>query len=135
MYDYVTNEPSRKFASEVIQRLKEEEHEIYIVTARYATNTDTVLGSRMRSIVRNWLKEENIYYDNIIFSPEDKLDTCKQNHIDVMAEDKVENINSISTIIPVICFDRGSNRICSGKNIHRVYNWYDIYHLIHDNKI
>lgn len=135
LYEYVTKEPSRKYASEVIKKLKDDGNEIYIVTARYLTDRDTDDGKRMRKIVVNWLKEQNIYYDEIIFSPEDKKENCKKYNIDIMIEDKVDNINKISSIIPVICFHAGYNKECKGNNIYRVYNWYDIYNLINGGKI
>lgn len=135
LYEYVTKEPSRKYASEVINKLKQEGNEIYIVTARYLTDRDTEDGKQMRKIVVNWLKEQGINYDEIIFSPEDKKENCKEHHIDIMIEDKVDNINKISSIIPVICFDAGYNRKCIGENIYRVYSWYDIYNLINGGKI
>lgn len=135
LYEYVTKEPSRKYASEVIKKLKDDGNEIYIVTARYLTDRNTADGKRMREIVVNWLKEQNIYYDEIIFSPEDKKENCKKYNIDIMIEDKVDNINKISSIIPVICFHAGYNKECKGHNIYRVYNWYDIYNLINGGKI
>ena len=135
LYEYATKEPSRKYASEVIKKLKDDGNEIYIVTARYLTDRDTDDGKRMREIVVNWLKEQNIYYDEIIFSQEDKKENCKKYNIDIMIEDKVDNINKISSIIPVICFHAGYNKECKGKNIYRVYNWYDIYNLINGGKI
>lgn len=135
LYEYVTKEPSRKYASEVIKKLKDDGNEIYIVTARYLTDKDTDDGKRMRKIVVNWLKEQNIFYDEIIFSPEDKKENCKKYNIDIMIEDKVDNINKISSIIPVICFHAGYNKECKGNNIYRVYNWYDIYNLINGGKI
>lgn len=127
LYEYVTKEPSRKYASEVIEKLKEDGNEIYIVTSRYLTNRETQEGKQMREIVVNWLKEQNIFYDEIIFSPEDKKETCKKNNIDIMIEDKKDNINKISKIIPVICFHAGYNKNCYGDNIIRCYSWYDIY--------
>ncbi len=130
LYEYATKEPSRKFASEVIKKLKEEGNEIYIVTARYLTDRDTEEGQQMRDIVAQWLEEQKIYYDKIIFSLEDKLEDCEKNNIDIMIEDKVENINNVSKVIPVICFHAGYNKECNGKNIYRAYNWYDIYNLI-----
>lgn len=135
LYDYVTKEPSRKYASEVIKKLKDDGNEIYIVTARYLTNRNTADGKKMREIVINWLEEQNIYYDEIIFSPEDKKENCKKYNIDIMIEDKVDNINKISSIIPVICFHAGYNKECNGSNIYRAYNWYDIYNLISGGKI
>ena len=44
-----------------------------------------------------------------------------------MIEDKVENIEKISKVIPVICFNASYNKRCQGKNIIRCYSWYDIY--------
>lgn len=135
LYEYVTKEPSRKYASEVIKKIKDDGNEIYIVTARYLTDRNNEDGEKMRKIVVNWLAEQKIDYDEIIFSPEDKKENCKKYNIDIMIEDKVDNINKISSIIPVICFHAGYNNECKGKNIYRVYNWYDIYNLINGGKI
>lgn len=135
LYEYVTKEPSRKYASEVIKKLKDDGNEIHIVTARYLTDRNNEDGEKMRKIVVNWLAEQKIDYDEIIFSPEDKKENCKKYNIDIMIEDKVDNINKISSIIPVICFHAGYNNECKGKNIYRVYNWYDIYNLINGGKI
>ena len=130
LYDYAKNEPARKFAGEVIDKLKDKGYEIYIITARYLTDRNDNLGKEMRNIVIEWLKENSINYDKIIFSPEDKFEICKENNISIMIEDKVENINNISKIIPVVCFNAAYNKECNGKNIFRVYTWYDLYYQI-----
>lgn len=130
LYDYAKNEPARKFAGEVIDKLKNMGYEIYIITARYLTNRNDELGKEMRNIVTKWLEENNINYNKIIFSPEDKLEICKENNISIMIEDKVENINNISKIIPVVCFNAAYNKECNGKNIFRAYTWYDVYYQI-----
>lgn len=57
LYEYATKESSRKYASEVIKKLKDDGNEIYILTARYLTNRNTSDGKKMREIVINWLKE------------------------------------------------------------------------------
>lgn len=134
LYEYAKNEPARKFASEVINKWKDEGKEIYIITARYLTNRDTAERQKMREIVKNWLKENKIYYDKIIFSPEDKIEICQKNSIDVMIEDKAENINNISKNIPVICFNARYNKQCNGKNIYRCYSWYDVYQKMKEDK-
>ncbi len=131
---YATEEPARKYASEVINKLKNEGNEIYIITARYLTDRNDELGIKMRKTVEKWLLDNNIYYDKLIFSPEDKLEICKENHINLMIEDKVDNINKISQEIPVICFNAGYNKNCVGKNILRCFSWYDIYNKIKNMK-
>ena len=108
--------------------------EIYIITARFSTDKNDEDGKKMRNIVINWLKEYNIFYDKIIFSGEDKLDICLKNNINLMIEDKANNINTISKKIPVICFDARYNQECKGNNIYRCYSWYDIYAKIKDIK-
>ena len=114
------------------EKLKEE-NEIYIITARgsfLSHSADVMTIEENRNIVLNWLKKNEIHYDKIIFSPEDKLDICRQNNIDLMIEDKPKNINTISSEIPVICYHANYNEQCNGKNIYRCYSWYDIYRKI-----
>lgn len=131
--EYSLNVEARKFANEVIDKLKQEGNEIYIITARgsfLSHSADVMSVEENQQIVLNWLKNNNINYDKIIFSPEDKLNICKENKIDLMIEDKVDNINKISKIIPVICFHAGYNKDCKNSNIIRCYSWYDIYSKI-----
>ena len=131
--EYSLNVEVRKFANEVIDKLKQDGHQIYIITARgsfLSHSADVMSIEENQQIVLNWLKNNHINYDKIIFSPEDKLDICKENNIDLMIEDKVDNINKISKIIPVICFHAGYNKVCKNSNIIRCYSWYDIYSKI-----
>lgn len=124
-------------APEYIKKLKENGYEIYIITARgsfLSHSADVMSIEENRNIVLEWLKKNNINYDKIIFSPENKLEICLENDIDLMIEDKVDNINKISKKIPVICFNVGYNKECEGKNIIRCYSWYDIYAKIKNIK-
>ncbi len=135
--EYSINVDVRKFASEVIKKLKQDGNEIYIITARgsFLSHSANVMSiEENRNIVLDWLKRNEIVYDKIIFSPEEKLSICLENMIDVMIEDKVDNINKISTRIPVICFHAGYNKNCIGDNNIRCYSWYDIYAKINKMK-
>ena len=135
IYEYV-KQPAMKYADEVIEKLKNEGNEIYIITARASDLSYCDISTeQMKEIVISWLKENNIHYDKIIFSKESKLQYCIDNNIDVMIEDKAENIETIATKIPVICFDARYNLKCEGENIIRCYSWYDIYDKIRNNII
>ncbi len=130
---YAINEKARPFASEVIKKLKEEGHEIYIITARWLTNRDDDKGEKMRDIVRKWLFENNILYDELIFSKGDKerkFQEITENKIDLMIEDAPNNVKEISDIVPVICYNAEYNKDCIGDKIYRCYSWYDIYKKI-----
>jgi uncharacterized HAD superfamily protein len=128
--DYAINTTPRAFASEIINKLKQEGHEIYIITARGSSLSHSSLimtreENEQEAIA--WLSKNNIDYDKLILSPEDKLEICMQNNIDLMIEDRVANINNVSTKIPVICVDTNYNKECNSNNIYRCYSWYDIY--------
>ena len=130
LYFYATQFPVRPFASEVLKKLKDEGHEIYIITARHTTDK---IGGDMQNLVLEWLKKNEITYDKIVFTKnknQRKVDEIKQLKIDVMIEDNPSNINEISEIIPVICYNALYNQNCKGENIFRCYSWYEIYKLI-----
>lgn len=124
--NYAINESARPFAAEIIDKIKNENNEIYIITARSSSKWDDVNGE-MNNILISWLNNNNIKYDKLIVSKE-KLEICKNYKIDIMIEDKTENINSISTKIPVICFNVNHNKNLKGNNIYRAYSWYDVYY-------
>lgn len=133
--DYSLNIAARKFSGEVIKKLKEENYEIYIITARgsfLSHSTEVMSVEENQNIVKEWLRKNNINYDEIIFSQEDKLSICIEKNIDIMIEDKPKNITDISTKIPVICFDANYNKDCNGNNVIRCYSWYDIYAKINN---
>lgn len=135
--DYSINEKARSFASEIIEKLKEDNHEIYIITARWFTNRDDNIGNKMKEIAKKWLYENRIPHDKLIFSKssqERKTQEIIENKIDLMIEDNPNNIKEISNIIPVICYDSEYNRECIGQRIIRCYSWYDIYKKINNLK-
>ena len=126
--DYLKNEPIRRFANEIIKKLKDEGNEIYIITARRGGNT--ISDEENKVLTKDWLDKNEVKYDKLIFSPEDKLNICLKNNIDIMVEDKPTNINIISTKIPVICINAEYNQNCNRNNIYRAYSWYDVYYKI-----
>lgn len=131
--DYAVNEKARPFAAEIIEKLKNDGHEIYIITARWLTNRDDKMGNNMRQIVENWLHENGIFYDKLIFSKalkERKSEEILENKIDLMIEDSPNNINELSNFVPIICYHAGYNKDCVGDRITRCYSWYDIYQKI-----
>lgn len=121
-------EPARKYADEVIKKLRDGGNEIYIITARSSDLSYTnITTEEMQNNVKIWLNNNHIVYDKIIFSQEEKLHVCEENKIDLMIEDKPSNIIKLSNEIPVISFYAKYNEECIGKNIIQCYSWYDIY--------
>ena len=129
LIDYFVNIPTRQYAKEIIKKLKEEGNEIYIITARPFTYTESKFKEDMINITKEWLAKNEIYYDELVFS-NTKLEDCNRLGIDIMIEDKPTNILSVSKSIPVICYDQPYNKEIIKENIYRCYSWYDIYKFL-----
>lgn len=122
---YATKYQARDFASEVIKILKQE-NKIYIITARNEEGLPPETYGTMQKMVKQWLIDNQIEYDKLIFTEGSKLPYCLENKIDVMVEDSPRNVKDIASQVPVLCFDNPYNRKIEGKNITRVYSWYDV---------
>lgn len=125
---YCKNVPVKRFASEIIDKLKNAGHEIYIITARgygdYISDKDKKVSNK---ILIKWLRKNKIKYDKLIFTDENKLPFCKENEIDIMIEDSPYNIEQVSKHIPMICMHADYNAKISGQNIIRCHSWYEVY--------
>ena len=115
--------------SKYVKLLKEEGNIIYIISG-----WDNGKYSNPYKMTIDWLKKYDIVYDKLFlvdaYNSHSKTEICLEYNIYVMIEDKVDNINKISSRIPVICFHAGYNKNCIGDNIIRCYSWYDIYSKI-----
>lgn len=138
IFIYARENPVLEGAAENIRKLKDDGHEIYIITARWLANPGTEknfnqsedVRQEMRNTVKEWLRKNEIIYDNIIFSKEDKSRHIIDNNIDIMIEDSPNNLKSLSKITKMICFDWSYNKGIESSNIYRCYNWNEIYEKI-----
>lgn len=134
--NYSTTIEVRKNASNIIEQLKKDGNKIIIITAR--TYDSQIIKSgihrqkNMEQLIIQWLNKNHIKYDKIIFSPLNKLNDCLDNKIDVMIEDSVANIEQLKNHMEIICFNAKYNRSYMNSQMHRVYNWDEIYHIIND---
>ena len=129
-YNYIKNATPRNFASEITQKLHEDGNKIIIVTARYKTKEDSIIGQQMREDTRNWLIKNNIYFDEIYFTISPKVSAIQENNIDVMIDDSPEVLPEIVKVTKVFCYDNRYNRDIMLPNMTKVYSWYDIYRKI-----
>lgn len=123
---------ARKFASEVIKKLKDENNEIFIITAR--KNNDEWFPPELREnteeVTIKWLEENEIIYDKIFFDSKDKAKVCRELGIDIMIEDDPKNIDMLTETTNVLIFDTLYNRLDKYKEVTRAYSWYDIYNVL-----
>lgn len=130
IFEYSKNIQIRPFASEIIKKLIKK-HKIIIITARDYTTFENKYQTKMQDIVKKWLCDNSVLYDEIVFSKNKAL-ICKQKKIDIMIEDRPENIVKIAKKIPVICYNNVYNKNISNKNVYRCFSWYDIYNKINN---
>lgn len=130
IFEYSKNVKVRPFASEIIKKLKKA-HEVFIITARDLTTYENKYQIKMQQIVKKWLYDNDILYDEIIFSKNKDI-ICEEKEIDIMIEDNPENIIAISKKIPVICYNNIYNRKICNNNVYRCFSWYDIYNKINN---
>ena len=90
-------------------------------------------GEKVRKIAKEWLKENNINYDEIYFSL-DKTKQIDKLKIDIMIEDSPETIPIFVKHTHVFCYDCRYNKDLELKNMTRVFSWYDIYGKIQNFK-
>jgi len=138
-WHYMVRYPAVENASRVIKMLKNEGHKIYIITGRVKVTEKNFAGWLSRFILTNWLKRNKIPYDEIFFCDEhhsvrDKITGCEKYAVDVMVEDKPDNVMGLTKTTKIICFDMPYNRECGGENIIRVRDWNEVYSLIKEGE-
>ena len=121
----------KKFAAKVINKLKEEGHKIYLITARWDMRADNV-----NEITEQWLKENNVQYDELILNASDKLKIAEENNIDVFIDDSFNNCKSIvdNTKAKVYLMNTKMNENLNDKNIKRVYSWPEVYNILNQKE-
>ena len=137
IWKYCISEPAIQYAPEIIEQLHDDGHNITIITSRVNTTEKNFLGYIFRKMLLKWLKKNGIYYDRIIYCSEknshnDKLNACVENEIDVMIDDKPENLMTIAEKIKVICYPAVWNENLNDTRIIKAKDWREVYTIIND---
>lgn len=130
IFDLLIAIPIRPYASEVIHKLRKAGHKIVILSARDSQFLTHQYSGMIDYYVKAWLDKYNVEYDELVINTSNKREKCLSIGLDLMIEDKASNVDDISKIIPVMVFDAPYNQGCTGKNVIRVYSWYQIYQEI-----
>jgi len=98
--------------SQIINKLKEEGHEISFIKARL-TN---IKNCETEKITLQTLKNNNIPYDKVIFDAFDKLKFCKENGIEIFIEDSYETCKELEENNPISKAIQGFTNKSSDEN-------------------
>ena len=119
------NATPREKAKEVIDKLKKEGHEIYIITAR-----DSEFHDDPYKLSKDWLDKNEIYYDKLIVNAREKSSVCKNEKIDLFIDDQLNNCLSVQNVgIQTIMI---TNKIYNYDKIKQLKNWNEIYNYINE---
>ena len=114
-------------ASEIINKLKQEENEIIFITARL-TN---IKNCETENITKETFRKYNIPYDKLIMNVDDKLKFCKENDVEVFIEDSYETCKSLQENgIKAYLMTTKMNRNIVDEKIERVSSWNEVYEKI-----
>ncbi|MCQ2500258.1 MAG: hypothetical protein MJ117_02800 [Lachnospiraceae bacterium] len=125
IWKYCLTEPMTEGAAELSQKLHETGHKIIIVTGRAHTTETGTTGSLFRWMLKHWLKKNHFYYDEIFYcsesgSSDEKYKICKEQSIQLLIDDKTENLLALKDEIQIICFPAPWNRDCRELDPFRV---------------
>ena len=110
----------------VINNLKKEGHQIYIISYRGKFQYENAL-----EVTKMWLKKNNIPYDEIIVEEWDKGKVCKENNIDIFIDDEPVHLKQVKEQgVDVIMYSTKYNSYCNDFNC--IDNWNDIYSYIQE---
>ena len=118
--------------SEVLKKIKQEGNKIFFITARLTNikNTPTL------KITKEWLRKNEIPYDELIMDAKDKLIVCKEKNIDLFIDDSLENCKKMfENNIQAYLMNSIVNKNIEEENITRVKSWDEVYEKIDCVKI
>lgn len=130
---YAKGIKAKKGASKVVQKLKKDGHEIFILTARWMTTENTPNGEKMRNYIKKWLKKHKIVYDGIIYVPThaSKKEHFLKEQFDMLIDDKPSHIEDVSMSHPVICMEEDYNKYLQfNENVYKCKTWKQVYKVI-----
>jgi len=135
IWRYCKYEPPIENAPMIISKLHREGHRIIIITSRAFTYKKELLGVYFRAMLKKWLKKNGIVFDEIVYcsakeSHNDKLAACRRHKIDIMIDDKPENLLAVAENSAAICFPAPWNASLDSDKITKAEDWNDIYRII-----
>lgn len=115
-------------AIEIINMLKQEGHELIIITARGQ------IIKEMQPVAEERFAEKNIYFDKYYWAIEDKLEICKKENVDVMIDDYYKTCKQTSdNKIRTLYFREYPNyELEENEYLKEVHNWGEVYRYIHE---
>lgn len=114
-------------AKDVLKLLKQEGHQLVLITARGRINTEMIGLTEQR------LKENDMYiFEKYYWATQDKAEVCIKENIDIMIDDSNEKCTSVAKakIKAIYLKDAPSYELEENEYIKVLYNWGEIYRYL-----
>lgn len=119
-------------AKKILKMLKEDGHELIVVTARGIYIKDLI------NLTQERLKQDKMdIFDKYFFGYEDKASVCKKENIDVMIDDSNINCKNLAEnkIKTIYLKDAPSYDMEENEYLKVLYNWGEIYRYLNELSI
>ncbi len=119
--------PLKENVVEVLNKLKQEGHQIIFITARGKTYNNPY------QFTKDYLDKYNIPYDKIVIDSWDKSIACKEEKIDLFIDDSPKHCKEVVDIgIDVLMMETKYNQ--EYNEFTHVKNWNEVYKYIQQNR-
>lgn len=116
----------KESAVKVINKLKKEGNNIFIITARWDTESASAY-----EVSKKWLEENNICYDKLIIGADDKGEIAKELGVDIFIDDSSKHCESVSKQgIKTYIFTSVMNKNYKAIDFDRVNSWDEFYEKV-----
>lgn len=112
----------------ILKMLKEEGHDLVIITAR-GTDTESLIPITQKRLEEDGIKD---MFEKCHYAVYDKADICKKENIDVMIDDSINNCKKTSEnkIKTIYLKDAPSYDMKENEYLKVLYNWGEIYRYL-----
>lgn len=118
-------------AKDVLELLKKDGHELFLITARGSEGERSVIEPSKERL----LKEGLNFFTNMYWAVENKAEVCKAEKIDIMIDDGEHNCRRVSDAgIQVIYMKDAPCRVIDHPLVKTLYNWGEIYRYFSEMK-
>ena len=118
----ITEVNIKTFAKETLEKLHENNKSI-LITARGENENGTI-----EKLTKDWLKQKEVPYDELILNATDKVKFAKEHNLDLFIDDSFANCKNISELgIKTFLMDSRMNKTYHDDKVKRVFSWPHIY--------
>lgn len=116
----------------ILKMLKEDGHELIVITARGTTNKNIITLTKERLE-----KDKMDIFAKYCYGSKDKVTVCKQENIDVMIDDSNVNCKNVSDskIKTIYLKDAPSYDMEENEYLKVLYNWGEIYRYFKESSL